>query len=157
MNYQVRIYNFFEHSNTFEQLFLESFSELNKQLTEMGLAPTLQKEKVLFESLIVPAMKNGLLVILFEDRKQIGYEFATLSPYDYGIVNYSFTYILPQYRGKKLSYLLRAKMLELLKKKGIKQILFSVLNSNEESKAQLETYRQSFDIKEVYRTYSVNL
>jgi len=65
----------------------------------------------------------------------------------------AFTYISEQYRGLKLSHLLRQKMFELLKQKNIKKFYFTINNNNTQSTNNLKSFAEKFKITEVAKTY----
>ena len=100
---------------------------------------------------------DNLLIILYDGDKQIGYEFVSLSPHDKTKVVSAFTYISEEYRGLKLSHLLRQKMFELLKNKNIKKFYFTINNANIQSTNNLKNFSEKFKITEVSKTYLVEL
>ena len=140
-----------------QKIYKESLPELSKELETLGLAEDQQKEDIIYQHFVKPAVHQELFIGLFNEADIWGYEFVSLSPFDQKTVLAAFTYISPGCRGRGLSHLLRAEMLKCLLKKGVKKIYFSINNSNEESKGNLINFQKKYKIKEVSKTYLVEL
>jgi hypothetical protein len=141
----------------FDKLFEESFPKLKYEIQALAFQNLTNDPATLFKSIVAPAIDDNLLIVLYDGDKQIGYEFVSLSPYDKTKVIGAFTYISEQYRGLKLSHLLRQKMFELLKQKNIKKFYFTINNNNTQSTNNLKSFAEKFKITEVAKTYLVEL
>lgn len=141
----------------FRKLYSISFPDFYYQLDMLAISPHLQKESIIFDNFVKPAIEDNLLIVLMDNQKYIGYEFVTVSPFDKTCVIAAFTYILPEYRGKRLSFVLREKMLELVKKQKIKKFFFTIANKNTVSNNNLKSFIDTFELKEVAKIYSCEL
>ncbi len=158
MNYQAQQLNKSPKSlEKFHKLYFISFPDFYCQLDTMAISPQLQKESIIFNYFVKPAIQNDLVVVLIDDQKYIGYEFVTVSPFDETCIIGAFTYILPEYRGKRLSFVLREKMLELVKKQKIKKFVFTIANKNIISSNNLQSFVNTFKVQEVAKIYSCEL
>jgi hypothetical protein len=141
----------------FDKLFYESFPKLSHEIQAFAFQSLINDPVALFKLMVAPAIDDNLLIILCDGDKQIGYEFVSLSPHDKTKVVSAFTYISEEYRGLKLSHLLRQKMFELLKNKNIKKFYFTINNANIQSTNNLKNFSEKFKITEVSKTYLVEL
>jgi len=158
MNYQVQQLNKSPKSlERFHKLYFISFPDFYSQLDAMSISRQLQKESIIFNHFVKPAIEDDLILILMNDHEYIGYEFVTVSPFDETCIVGAFTYIVPEHRGKKLSFMLRQKMLELIKKQGIKKFFFTIANKNIVSNNNLQSFIDKFKVQEVAKIYSCEL
>lgn len=113
---KVEQYKLFHNSKDFEKIFNKSISEIKKN-TDYNF---------FCKEVLKPCLDNRYCFILFENDQPIGYEIAAVQN---KVIHGGFTFILPEHRGKKYSYLLREQMFNLLKDKADKAS-FQIFNSN---------------------------
>jgi len=116
---KVEQYKLFHNSKDFEKIFKKSASEIKKNMNYDFFCKEVLK----------PCLENRYCFILFENDEPIGYEVAAVQN---RIIHGGFTFILPEHRGKKYSYLLREQMFNLLKDKADKAS-FLIFNNNTNS------------------------
>ena len=94
----------FDNSKDFEKIYNASVSEVLKHHKNCY--------DIFFREVVKFSLDNRFCFILYEDDNPIGYEVIKINNKK---VNGGFTFILPEHRGKKYSYLLRESMFNLIK------------------------------------------
>lgn len=115
---KVEQYKLFYNSKDFEKIYNKSIPELLKYLDT--------PHEVFFKEVVKPSIDNNICIILYNESEPIGYEIVKIVN---KTINGGFTFILPEHRGKKYSYLLREKMFDILKDK-INSFTTYIHNSN---------------------------
>jgi hypothetical protein len=116
---KIEQYKLFHNSQDFEKIFKKSISEIKKNMDYNFFC----------KEVLRPCLDNRYCFILFENNQPIGYEIAAIQN---RVIHGGFTFILPEHRGKKYSYLLREQMFNLLRDKADK-VSFQIFNSNTNS------------------------
>lgn len=101
---RVERYKLFFNSKDFEKIYHQSIPDVLKY----SGSPS----DVFFREVVKVSLDNSFCFILFENEEPIGYEIIKIKNRK---VDGGFTFILPEHRGKKYSYLLRENMFNLLK------------------------------------------
>ena len=101
---KVERYKLFVNSKDFEKIYNQSISEIIKQ--------TYCTYESFFKEVVLTSLSKNHCFILFENDNPIGYEIVKIKNRK---IEGGFTFILPEHRGKKYSFLLREKMFNLLK------------------------------------------
>jgi len=115
---KVERYKLFFNSKDFEKIYNQSISEIIKQ--------THGPYESFFKEVVLISLSKNHCFILFENDNPIGYEIVKIKNKK---IEGGFTFILPEHRGKKYSFLLREKMFDLLKTE-IDEFSTFIKNSN---------------------------
>jgi len=156
MGFSVKVLGFFDIVD-FNALYQKSFSEFKSELEKCGYAYKNIDQKYIFDNYIYTCIADKSIVLLYDNDNLIGYEFMYICPDDKSIITMAYTYIVNEYRGKKLSYLLREKMFEIIKEKNIRKIYFSISNDNDISINNMKHYADNFKITEMSKNYLIEL
>lgn len=118
---RVEQYKLFHNSKDFEKIYKKSILDICKHLDG--------PYETFYSKIVLPSLANNYCFILFDNNDPIGYEIVKIVNKK---VEGGFTFILPEYRGKKYSFILREKMFELLKDK-VDSFTTYIHNSNTSS------------------------
>ena len=103
---RIEQYKLFHNSKDFEKIYNKSISDIRKYFNG--------PYETFYSKIVLPSLANNYCFILFDDNDPIGYEIVKITNKK---IDGGFTFILPEHRGKKYSFLLRERMFELLKDK----------------------------------------
>ena len=108
MGFSVKGLGFFDIVD-FNALYQKSFSEFKSELEKCGYAYKNIDQKYIFDNYIYTCIADKSIVLLYDNDNLIGYEFMYICPDNKSIITMAYTYIVNEYRGKKLSYLLNSR------------------------------------------------
>lgn len=118
---RIEQYKLFHNSKDFEKIYKQSISDIRKYFDG--------PYEIFYSKIVLPSLAHNYCFILFDDDKPIGYEIVKITNRK---IDGGFTFILPEHRGKKYSFLLRERMFELLKDK-VDSFTTYIHNSNTSS------------------------